>query len=119
MFTIIKRKKKFQFDNSELASIDVVYDGIFVKFDDQTELKFNMSVKNGLSQVLGVASRCKGDVTVNIDQAEIGNLSKVVTIGNSNLLNTPKVETEKKPEVVQKEPLTEESVSKSLLNLFK
>lgn len=81
MITVVKGTKKFQFQNSELASIDAVYDGVFIKFADQTEVKFNFSVKNGLSTVLDIVSRCNQDVTVNMDEAAIGNLSKVVVIG--------------------------------------
>jgi hypothetical protein len=81
MITIIKGNKKFEFQNSELASIDTIYDGVFLKFADQTELKFNFSVKNGLSSVLDIVGRCQQDVTVNMNEAAIGNLSRVVTIG--------------------------------------
>lgn len=81
MITVVKGAKKFQFQNSELASIDAVYDGVFIKFADQTEVKFNFSVKNGLSTVLDIVTRCNQDVTVNMDEAAIGNLSKVVVIG--------------------------------------
>lgn len=81
MITIVKGTKKFEFQNSELASIDTVYDGVFIKFADQTELKFNFSVKNGLSSVLDIVNRCQQDVTVNMNEAIMGNLSKVVVIG--------------------------------------
>lgn len=81
MITVVKGTKKFQFQNSELASIDAVYDGVFIKFADQTEVKFNFSVKNGLSTVLDIVGRCNQDVTVNMDEAAVGNLSKVVVIG--------------------------------------
>lgn len=82
MITVVKGTKKLQFQNSELASIDAVYDGVFIKFADQTEVKFNFSVKNGLSTVLDIVGRCNQDVTVNMDEAAIGNLSNVVVIGS-------------------------------------
>ena len=115
MITIIKKSKKFQFENAELGSMDVVYDGIFVRFVDQTEIKFSMSTKPGLGAVIGIVGRCQKDVTVNLDQAEIGNLSNVVVIGGSTNTTSAPVVQEKK----ESAPITTEEVSKSLLDLYK
>lgn len=115
MITIIKGNKKFEFQNSSLASIDTVYDGVFIRFDDQTELKFNFSVKSGLSSVLDIVGRCQSDITVNMNEAIVGNLSKVVIIGSSVKAPVSSVE------VAKSEPpkITPEDIVNKLTNKLK
>lgn len=85
MVTITKGSNKFLFAGDQIASIDSIYDGVIVKCADQTELKFNFSVPNGLSAVINIANKnCHKDITLNMDAAERNDLSHVLTIGDTS-----------------------------------
>lgn len=106
MVTVIKGSNKFLFAGDQIASIDSIYDGVIIKCADQTELKFNFSVPNGLAAVINIASKnCHKDITLNMDAAERNDLSHVLTIGDTSriLINSSK----KEPPAV-----TPESISK-------
>lgn len=95
MVTIIKGNKKFQFEKGDIGNIEVVYDGVAIRCPDGTEIRFNFEVKPGLASIIDMANRnvnCN-DITISMDAAMFGNLSKVLTIG------TPVTITQQPPKV--------------------
>ena len=82
MFKIIKYGCEFNITKKCLASIDATYDGIIVRLNDNTELRFSMNVSPQVKAIIPIAKISSSDnVILNLDNAISGKYDSVLQLG--------------------------------------
>jgi hypothetical protein len=82
MFKIIKYGCEYNITKKCLASIDATYDGIIVRLNDNTELRFSMNVSPQVKAIIPIAKISSSDnVILNLDNAISGKYDSVLQLG--------------------------------------
>jgi len=110
MFKIIKYGCEYNLAQKCVASVDATYDGIIVRLNDNTEIRFSMNVSPQVKAIIPIAKISSADnVTLNLDNAISGRYDSVLQLGPNEsetiqpqVIIVPDKKTEETPPSTQK-----------------